>query len=86
MLLLFSDDVSVFTVATANTHGLERYLRSAEVYGINVEILGRGKQWSGGDMDYPGGGQKVNLLKEKLNELSKLDDKNKDQIILFTDG
>lgn len=53
------------------------------MYGINVEVLGRGQKWTGGDMNFAGGGQKVNLLKEKLHELSKLD--KKDQIILFTD-
>lgn len=71
------------TVATEDNHGLERFLRSAKVYGIEVEVLGKGKEWSGGDMNYAGGGQKINLLKEKLTELMQLENKNK--IILFTD-
>lgn len=71
------------TVATEDNHGLERFLRSAKVYGIEVEVLGKGKEWSGGDMNYAGGGQKINLLKEKLTELMNLENKNK--IILFTD-
>lgn len=78
-----TDDVKVLTVATDENHGLERFLRSAKVYGINVEVLGKGTKWTGGDMNLPGGGQKINLLKEKLNELLKSD--NKEQIILFTD-
>lgn len=79
-----TDDVIVFTVATDDNHGLERFLRSAQVYGVNVEVLGKGEKWSGGDMNHPGGGQKVNLLKNQLNELVKNGDKNK--IILFTDS
>lgn len=34
-------------------------------------------------MNHPGGGQKVNLLKNKLNELKSKEDKEK--IVLFTD-
>ncbi|XP_041987730.1 procollagen-lysine,2-oxoglutarate 5-dioxygenase isoform X2 [Aricia agestis] len=78
-----SSSVKVLTVATEDNHGLERYLRSAKVYGIDVEVLGKGSKWSGGDMNYEGGGQKVNLLKEKLDQLDKDD---KDQIVLFTDS
>ncbi|XP_013189452.1 procollagen-lysine,2-oxoglutarate 5-dioxygenase isoform X2 [Amyelois transitella] len=79
-----NDDVLVLTVATDETHGLQRYLRSAEIYGIKVEVLGRGHLWSGGDMNYAGGGQKINFLKDKLNEL--MTSEHKDKIILFTDS
>lgn len=34
-------------------------------------------------MNYAGGGQKINILKDKLSELMKSE--NKEQIILFTD-
>nr|XP_021187543.2 procollagen-lysine,2-oxoglutarate 5-dioxygenase isoform X1 [Helicoverpa armigera] len=78
------DDITVLTVATDENHGLERFLRSAKVYGIDVEILGKGTKWTGGDMNLPGGGQKINLLKDKLNELMKSE--NKEKIILFTDS
>lgn len=81
---LSKPDVLVFTVATEDNHGLQRYLRSANVYGIKVEVLGMGQQWKGGNMEYPGGGQKVLLLKEKLNSLK--DTVKKDTIILFTDS
>lgn len=70
-------------MATEDTHGLQRFLRSARVYGIDVEVLGMGQKWIGGDMKHPGGGQKVRLLKQKLSTLEKLHDR--DQIILFTD-
>ncbi|XP_050361429.1 procollagen-lysine,2-oxoglutarate 5-dioxygenase isoform X1 [Nymphalis io] len=78
-------EVLVFTVATESNHGLERYLRSAEKYGINVEVLGMGQKWEGGNMESPGGGQKVNLLREKLESI-QLNTKSKEPIILFTDS
>ncbi|KAJ2954356.1 hypothetical protein O0L34_g2618 [Tuta absoluta] len=78
-------NVKVLTVATDDNHGLQRYLRSAKTYGIDVEVLGLGEKWKGGDMNYQGGGQKINLLKQKLNEMMK-DQANKDTIILFTDS
>ncbi|XP_023948585.1 procollagen-lysine,2-oxoglutarate 5-dioxygenase isoform X1 [Bicyclus anynana] len=76
--------VKIFTVATEETHGLQRFLRSAKLHGIDVEVLGMGQKWSGGDMNHPGGGQKVRLLKQKLFSLQKLPDR--DQIIIFTDS
>jgi len=39
------------------------------------------KEWQGGDMNLPGGGYKVNLLREELKPF-KSDDK---KIIIFTD-
>lgn len=53
------------------------------MYDIDVEVLGQGVEWVGGNMNYAGGGQKINLLREKINELMKSDDK--EQIIIFTD-
>ncbi|XP_004929891.1 procollagen-lysine,2-oxoglutarate 5-dioxygenase isoform X1 [Bombyx mandarina] len=79
-----TDEVVVLTVATDDNHGLERFLRSAKVYNIDVEVLGKGEEWSGGDMNFPGGGQKVILLKNRLEKLMKAD--NKEKIILFTDS
>lgn len=70
-------------MATEKNHGLERFLRSARVYNINVEVLGEGKKWEGGDMKHEGGGHKVNLLKDKLSSMKIPEDR--DQIILFTD-
>jgi hypothetical protein len=31
-----------------------------------------GKKWEGGDMNYPGGGWKVNLLKQELDNVRQL--------------
>ncbi|KAL4717703.1 hypothetical protein ACJJTC_000852 [Scirpophaga incertulas] len=80
-----SDMVKVLTVATDENHGLERFLYSAKVYGIEVEILGKGKEWTGGNMNYAGGGQKVNILKDKLKEMMKSEN-SQEQIIIFTDS
>ncbi|XP_069364652.1 procollagen-lysine,2-oxoglutarate 5-dioxygenase [Maniola hyperantus] len=76
--------VKVFTVATEDNHGLQRFLRSAKIYGIDVEVLGMGQKWVGGNMNHPGGGQKVRILKQKLFSMQKLP--NRDSIILFTDS
>ncbi|KAK0081805.1 hypothetical protein PV326_007483 [Microctonus aethiopoides] len=76
--------VLVLTVATNQTDGFKRYIRSTVVYGFknNVKVLGMGKPWLGGDMAHPGGGYKINLLKKALQEFK--DDTNK--IVLFTDS
>lgn len=76
--------MAVYTVATNETDGFKRYVRSAKVTGIyeNVKILGMGKPWTGGDVKrYAGGGQKVNLLRDALKQFK--DDSEK--IVLFTD-
>lgn len=47
-----------------------------------VETLGMGFKWRGGDMLSTGGGYKLNLLKRALDELESADE----TIVLFTDG
>ncbi|RVE71226.1 hypothetical protein OJAV_G00072610 [Oryzias javanicus] len=72
----------VLTVATEETDGFRRFLRSARNFNYTVKVLGRGQTWSGGDSTgRPGGGQKVRLLKEALQEME-----SKDQVLLFTDS
>lgn len=74
----------VFTVASNETDGFLRYLRSVEIYGFrdNLRTLGLGKSWKGGNMsDGPGGGYKINLLREALEDYRN-DEK---KIVLFTD-
>ena len=53
------------TVATSETDGFKRYLRSAKLNNLNGKVLGMGEVWKGGDdmANSPGGGHKVNLLK-----------------------
>ncbi|XP_076320544.1 LOW QUALITY PROTEIN: procollagen lysyl hydroxylase [Tachypleus tridentatus] len=73
----------VVTVATSETEGFQRFMSSAKLYGYRVEVLGLNEPWEGGDvLRYPGGGQKVNLLRK---EMEKHKDKD-DLIILFTDS
>lgn len=74
----------VFTVATSETDGFQRYMFSANEYGIQPIILGKGEKWKGGEniKSKPGGGWKVNLLKAALEPHKNANDK----IILFTDG
>ncbi|KAM4563127.1 procollagen-lysine,2-oxoglutarate 5-dioxygenase 1 [Odontesthes bonariensis] len=72
----------VLTVATKETDGFRRFLRSAKHFNYTVKVLGRGQQWKGGDyLSAPGGGQKVRLLKEALQTMN-----SEDQIILFIDS
>ncbi|XP_065349170.1 multifunctional procollagen lysine hydroxylase and glycosyltransferase LH3 isoform X2 [Cloeon dipterum] len=77
-----SEDLLALTVATDETDGFRRFLRSAKVYDIPVTVLGQNEAWVGGDMHYAGGGQKVELLKNELEKYKN--DKNK--IVLFTDS
>ncbi|KAG7224293.1 hypothetical protein INR49_000536 [Caranx melampygus] len=72
----------VVTVATQETDGFRRFLKSAKHFNYTVKVLGRGQKWRGGDyMSAPGGGQKVRLLKAALEEM-----KDDDKIILFIDS
>ncbi|XP_071507295.1 procollagen-lysine,2-oxoglutarate 5-dioxygenase 1-like [Diadema antillarum] len=76
-------DLLVVTVATDETDGYKRYMESAEQFGITVKVLGMNEEWQGGDIaTSPGGGWKVNLLRE---ELVKYKDQE-DLVILFTDS
>ncbi|XP_020286175.1 procollagen-lysine,2-oxoglutarate 5-dioxygenase 3 isoform X2 [Pseudomyrmex gracilis] len=78
------NDVLVFTVASNETDGFQRYLRSVEVYEFrdNLRVLGFGEPWRGGNMRYAGGGYKINLLKKALEDYR--DDEKR--IVLFTDS
>ncbi|PIC44097.1 hypothetical protein B9Z55_004584 [Caenorhabditis nigoni] len=42
-------ELVVVTVATDNTDGLKRLLESAKAFDINIEVLGLGEKWNGGD-------------------------------------
>lgn len=80
----YISDVLIFTVASNETDGFQRYLRSVEVYKFrdNLRILGLGEPWKGGNVvKFAGGGYKINLLKKALEEYRN-DEK---KIILFTD-
>ncbi|KAI6647973.1 Procollagen-lysine,2-oxoglutarate 5-dioxygenase 3 [Oopsacas minuta] len=75
--------LKVVTVATDETDGLKRLRRSAEVYDLDLTVTGLGIEWQGGDVArFAGGGHKVNILKEKLEEWR--DEPN--TVIMFTDA
>ncbi|XP_065313263.1 procollagen-lysine,2-oxoglutarate 5-dioxygenase-like [Gordionus sp. m RMFG-2023] len=58
----------VFTVGTEKTDGFLRYQRSSNVFGLRSVVLGMDQVWQGGDVRYfPGGGQKINLLRKALS-------------------
>ena len=60
---------------------MERFIHSCNNYGLRYKILGLDREWSGGNMsEGPGGGMKLNLLKEELKSYES------DDIILFSDS
>ncbi len=75
------------TVATEQNSGYDRYIESIKSIGGNPVVLGYGRKWEGGDMSFPGGGHKVNLLKEHLTilDIDGTGESLKDTIICFTD-
>ncbi|XP_058129261.1 procollagen-lysine,2-oxoglutarate 5-dioxygenase [Anopheles ziemanni] len=82
-----TDDVTakeplIFTVASNETEGYVRFLRSAKHYELAVTTLGMGKPWLGGNMKSVGGGYKINLLREALKPYRD----EQDRVVLFTDS
>ncbi|KAL8624347.1 hypothetical protein ACOMHN_044778 [Nucella lapillus] len=76
------NDLLVITVATDETDGFKRFLFSAKKYGLKVKVIGLGEKWRGGNMNFPGGGHKVNLLKKEVEKYKN----NENLIIMFTDS
>ena len=76
--------LSVVTVATKQTDGYRRFLRSADIAGLAVTTLGMGEEWQGGDMNYPGGGWKVNLLKAEMQR--RVGEAEEGDLVMFTDS
>jgi GR25 family glycosyltransferase involved in LPS biosynthesis len=78
------DEYLVVSVGTENNDALKRFENSCQIYGHPYKILGLNTCWNGGDMAKgPGGGQKVNLLK---NELLTWSTEELNKIIIFTDS
>lgn len=71
--------VHVVTVGT-DPGRCEMLRRSAEYHGIEFTNLGLGVEWGGTDMTGPGGGHKVNLLREYVRSLPD------HHVVLFLDG
>lgn len=80
----FTDDVLVFTVATSETDGFQRYMFSANEFGIKPYVLGMGEKWKGGEdiKRKPGGGWKINIFKTAIEPYKE----EKEKVIIFTDG
>lgn len=72
--------ISVLTVASDEDKA-KLLFASAERQRIAVSNLGKGVEWRGGTMAGPGGGQKINLVKQALVDY---DDEN--SIVVFVDG
>ena len=72
-------NVHVVTVGTDESK-CEKLYYSARQKRIDIINLGKDIEWKGGTMSGPGGGQKVNLLKEYVKELPDRD------VILFCDA
>lgn len=67
-----------------NNEGYIKFLHSCGKNNIAVKTLGLHEKWKGGNMEAgPGGGHKINLLKE---ELSKMSDVDLNKLIIFTDS
>lgn len=69
----------VITVATDQSKAT-LLKTSAERFNIPLNNLGLGVHWEGGDMTGPGGGQKINLVKQFLDTVDDND------TVLFVDG
>lgn len=72
--------ISVLTVAS-DEEKAKLLFASAERHGIAVTNLGKGVEWRGGTMAGPGGGQKINLVKQALENYNDGND-----IVVFVDG
>lgn len=77
------ENLLVFTVATKETDGFKRFIRSANFFNYTVKVLGMDEDWTGGDVaQTAGGGQKVRILKEAMKPYASA----KDLVILFVDS
>lgn len=77
--LIMNINVNVITVAT-DENKLNYLNTSCGKFGIKFTNLGRGVKWRGGDMNGPGGGQKINLVLDYVKSIPS------DTIVLFMDG
>ena len=78
-------DFLALAIGTDYNDGMKRLEKSFKRFGYPYELLGVGEQWFGGDeiINYPGAGQKINILKKRLQEIINEGD---NPIILMLDG
>ncbi|KAM9279646.1 procollagen-lysine,2-oxoglutarate 5-dioxygenase 2 isoform 1-T1 [Morus bassanus] len=70
-----AEKLLVFTVATKETDGFHRFMRTAKHFNYTVKVLGKGEEWKGGELSNSiGGGQKVRLLKEGIESYADQED------------
>ena len=83
--LIDKDEFLALAIGTDYNDGMKRLEKSFKKFGYNYELLGVGEQWFGGDeiINYPGAGQKINILKKRLQEIVN---EGKNPIILMLDG
>ena len=84
--LYAKQDLLLITVATENSDGFKRYLRSSQVNGLQGKVVGMGEEWLGGDKDHHGGGFKINLLRKEVGNLLKNSEDPDNLIIMFTES
>lgn len=77
--IMNKQQVHVVTVATDESR-LTYLDTSCKKHDVKYINLGKGVKWEGGTMVGPGGGQKLNLVKDYVSNLPK------DDIVLFVDG
>ena len=75
----FGSKLHVLTVGTDRKKSI-RLMTSAMKSGVDVKNLGENVTWKGTDMSGPGGGMKLNLIKEYIK------DKPNHDVVLFTDA
>ncbi|XP_048460381.1 procollagen-lysine,2-oxoglutarate 5-dioxygenase 2-like [Rhincodon typus] len=77
-----NENLLVLTVATKETDGFKRFMQTAKHLNYTVKVLGAEEEWRGGNIPHSiGGGQKVRLLKEEMQNHADRDD----LVVLFTD-
>jgi len=71
--------VHAITIGT-DVNKMKKLYQSAAKHNVAITNWGFGVDWKGTDMTGPGGGMKVNILKQHINELPDTD------VLLFTDA
>ncbi|KAI1235846.1 hypothetical protein IHE44_0001937 [Lamprotornis superbus] len=75
VIMALVNKLLVFTVATKETDGFHRFMRTAKHFNYTVKVLGKGEEWKGGELPNSiGGGQKVRLLKEGIESYADQED------------
>ena len=72
-------ETHVCTVATDESRA-NKLIHSANQFDVKLNNLGKGVKWEGGTMEGQGGGHKINLVREFIQ------DKKDHDVILFLDG